>query len=216
MEKMGISEDEFYYPLVKSAVDGLTEILSMPLYGENSVQALAKEYGIEIPDSTYKTGWDLATDLVAAHYEGEENKDLNSTEVTILLRTVSLILKTDLAGVSDDMLNSVAGNILDKLGLSSVSSDLSKLGTKVFEPVSGAEYFVLAIASPIIYCFAYDSDNVNDNNGTIEGYSTVSFTSNIANINSNINYIMSKIMLFAQMIATYLQKALGFNFIMRG
>ena len=55
---------------------------------------LAKKYNIDIPDSEYKNAWDLATELVAAHYSGGESFELDSTEVTILLRTVSLILKT--------------------------------------------------------------------------------------------------------------------------
>lgn len=104
MEKMGISEDDFYYDLVKTAVTRMTDILEMPLYGEGSVQQLAAEYNIEIPDSDYINGWDLATDLVAAHYAGEESKTLDSPEVAILLRTVALILKDVPSTVNDEVL----------------------------------------------------------------------------------------------------------------
>ena len=54
-EKLGIDEDAFYADLVFTAVDGLLELLNMPLYGEGGVQELAKEYNIDIPDSEYET-----------------------------------------------------------------------------------------------------------------------------------------------------------------
>ena len=170
-EKLGIDEDAFYADLVFTAVDGLLELLNMPLYGEGSVQELAKEYNIDIPDSEYETGWDLATELVSYHYAGEEPFDLYSTEVTILLRTVALILYDDLSTVSDEIFLSAANDLLAKIGLTdSMMKDLTKLGTDIFGSVTAGEYFLLAVASPILYEFGYDSDGVNDNNGIIRGY----------------------------------------------
>ena len=170
-EKLGIDEDAFYADLVFTAVDGLLEILNMPLYGENSVQELAKEYNIDIPDSEYETPWDLATELVAYHYAGEEPYDLYSTEVSILLRTVSLILFDDLSTVNDEIFLGAANDILAKLGLDfEISKELTKLATDTLGPVTAGEYFLLAIAAPLLYEFGYDSDGVNDNNGAFRGY----------------------------------------------
>lgn len=215
MEKMGIAEDAFYYDLVYTAVTGLTDILEMPLYGEGSVQELAKEYNIDIPDSDYEDPWDLATELVAAHYEGGENKDLDSTEVAILLRTVALVLRTDLAGISDELFLKAANAFLEDYGIESISDELTKLGTKVFGGATSAEYFLLAIASPILYQFAFDNDEVDDNNGTLDGYGTVSVSSNISNISDKTAKIFSDIVKYMKYILTYLFKALiifDFNF----
>ena len=37
-------------------------------------------------------------------------------------------------------------------------------------PVTPGQYFLIAVASPIVYEFVYDSDGVDDNNGSFEGY----------------------------------------------
>ena len=193
-EKLGIDEDAFYADLVFTAINGLTSILEMPLYGEGSVQELAKEYNIEIPDSEYETGWDLATELVAAHYEGEEAFDFYGTEVAILLRTVGLILLDDLSTVGDEVFLKAANDILSHFGTDSVQKDLTKLGTKVFGPFTAGEYFLLAIASPILYEFAYDSDEVNDNKGEFEGYGAEGDT--FSNVMANVSRIIEKIILY--------------------
>ncbi len=203
-EKLGIDEDAFYADLVFTAVNGLTSILEMPLYGEGGVQELAKEYNIEIPDSEYETGWDLATELVAAHYEGEEAFDFYGTEVAILLRTVGLILLDDLSTVGDEIFLKAANDILSHFGTDSVQKDLTKLGTKVFGPFTAGEYFLLAIASPILYEFAYDSDGVNDNTGEFEGYGAE--VDAFSNVMANVSRIIEKIVLYFKLFISVITK----------
>ena len=168
MEQMGIAEDSIFYNLVNTAVTGLTDLLEMPLYGENSVQELAKGYNVVIPDSEYENGWDLATDLVSYHYSGGEDFSIYSTEVTILLRMVNLILLDDLSTVNDevffDALNELLGND------SALFKNFTKGMANALGPVTPGQYFLIAVASPIVYEFVYDSDGVDDNNGTLEGY----------------------------------------------
>ena len=168
MEQMGIAEDSIFYNLVNTAVTGLTDLLEMPLYGENSVQELAKEYNVVIPDSDYENGWDLATDLVSYHYSGGEDFSIYSTEVTILLRMVNLILLDDLSTVNDEVffggLNELLGND------SALFKNFTKGIANVLGPVTPGQYFLIAVASPIVYEFVYDSDGVDDNNGKFEGY----------------------------------------------
>jgi len=171
MEKMGIAEDSIFYPLVSTAVGELVKLLRMPLYGENSVQELGKEYNINIPDSEYETGWDLATELVAWHYAGEEPFEVQSTEVKILLRTVSLILKDDLSTVNDEIFFSCANEIIKQLGgTDSMSKDFTKITSEIFGGVTAGQYFLVALVSPLLYEFAFDGDGVADNNGTLQGY----------------------------------------------
>ena len=203
-EKLGIDEDAFYADLVFTAVNGLTSILEMPLYGEGSVQELAKEYNIEIPDSEFETGWDLATELVAAHYAGEEAYDLYGTEVAILLRTVGLILFDDLSTVSDEIFFKAANTIFAYFGTDSIIKDLTKYATGVLGPVTVGEYLLLAIASPILYEFAYDSDGVNDNTGELEGYGTE--TETFANISDKVMNFIEKVILYLNMILNIASK----------
>lgn len=193
MEQMGIAEDAIYYDLVNTAVSGLIKVLDEPLYGEGGLQELAAEYSIDIPDSDYENGWDVATELVAAHYEGEENYDFNSLEVTIFLRLVALLLRDDLSTVADEVFFEAANDIFENLGTDSFVTDITKLATKVLGAVTPVEYLLLAIVSPIIYRFAVDADGVNDNYGVIEGYGTVSAEGNLSNVSDKIMNIITTV-----------------------
>lgn len=196
MEKMGIEEDSVFYPLVSTAVGGLTDLLRMPLYGENSVQELGKEYNIDIPDSEYKTGWDLATELVSWHYAGEEPFEVQSTEVKILLRTVSLILKDDLSTVNDEIFFAAANELIEQLGGGdSMSKDFTKLTSEIFGGVTAGQYFLVALVSPLLYQFAFDGDGVPDNNGTLQGYG---IEMNCSNIISNLSNKANTLMLYIE------------------
>ena len=207
MEKMGIAEDSIFYPLVNTAVGGLTELLRMPLYGEGSVQELGREYSIEIPDSQYETGWDLATELVSWHYAGEEPFEVQSTEVKILLRTVSLILKSDLSTVSDEIFLGAANMLIQQLGgTGEMTQDVAKLAGEVFGGITAGEYFITALISPLLYEFAFDGDGVPDNNGTIAGYGV---HTNSDNVVANISYAVNKFMLYLKNFIVIFAKIFG-------
>ena len=208
-EKMGIDEDAVYYETVMYAVNKLRSLLSMPLCGENSLQEVAAEYGIEIPDSEYKSGWDLATDLVAWHYSGGEHFGLDSVEVTTLLRAVATILRNDLAGVADDVLLKAANSFLAELGYGPIADSLIKYCIAKYGVYSKAELFLVAIASPILYKFAYDNDGVDDNNGVIEGYGVSDVKTNLGNIADNIRSLTEKAVFYIQTVVTLLLRATG-------
>lgn len=209
-DKMGIEEDAFYYNVVKAAVTGLTDILEMPFYGENSVQELAAEYGLEIPESDYETPWHLVTALVGMHYAGSEYYDLESTEVTMLLRTLVLILRDDFAGIFDAFyLVNLANQALAGMGIDSLPKELTKLGIKVFGSVNAAEYAILGLISPLLYKFAYDNDGVDDNNGSLPGYGTVNIQSNLNNIVNNYKTLTDKIVFYVTMMVKYMFKGIN-------
>lgn len=205
-EKMGIDENAVYYDTVMYAVNKLRSLLSMPLCGENSLQAVAKEYEIDIPDSDYETGWDLATDLVAWHYSGGEHFDMDSAEVQTLLKAAATILRNDFAGIADDVLLKAVNNILGELGYGPIADSLIKYCISKFGVYTKAEIFLVAIASPILYKFACDNDGVDDNNGVIEGYGTVNLKSNVTNIFESLNNLSEKITFYLQLVMSYLAR----------
>lgn len=187
-EKIGIAEDSIIFPLVNTAVTGLVDLLRMPIYGENSAEEIAKGFNIELPKTNYKCGWDLATDLVAYHYSGNEPYTLESDEVVLLLRMVDLILLEDLSTVNDKVF---IGAINELLGQDEgLFKAFTKACTGIFGPVTAGEYFLLAVASPIIEDFAGE-DDVDDNNGTIPGYGADS--DNFGNISANLSGIAARI-----------------------
>lgn len=205
-EKMGIDENAVYYDAVMYAVNKLRSLLSMPLCGENSLQAVAKEYGIDIPDSDYETGWDLATDLVAWHYSGGEHFDMSSVELTTLLRAFAAILRNDFAGIADDVLLKAVNSFLGELGYGPIADSLIKFCISKFGVYTKAEIFLVGIASPVLYKFAYDNDGVDDNNGTIEGYGTVNFKTNVSNTFENLNNLSEKFTFYLQLVISYLAR----------
>lgn len=205
-EQLGIAPGDIYYGLVRGAVDALNGILNMPLYGEGGVQELAASYGIEIPDSNYIDGWDLATELVAAHYAGSENYPLTGTEVTILLRTVSVILKTELKFITENEFMSAATAILGQTGAEVIPEAMEIISNQ--QGVTAGEYFLLAITAPLLQEFAND-DSVDDNNGVIDGYGKTSSEDNIANIETNLTKIASRIAQYMELVLTVVLKLLG-------
>lgn len=208
-ENMGIEEDAVYYDVVRAAVTGLTDMLEMPYYGEGGIQELAAEYGLEIPDSEYETPWHLITSLLGMHYAGSEYYDLESTEVTMLLRTLVLILRTDFARIADALyLVNLANEVIAKLGGGTIATDLTKLGIKVFGSVNAAEYAILGLISPLLYKFAYDNDGVDDNNGVLPGYGTVNASTNMTNVTDKYSNIIDKLIFYISMMLKYALKGI--------
>lgn len=200
-EQLGIDPDAIYYDLVRDAVDALNDVLNMPLYGRGSAQELGRKYGIEIPDSDYKDGWDVATELVAAHYAGCEDYPLSGRDVTILMRLVSIILKTELAYVDSLTLTQATTAIVaattgtEKYVI--VENYLFGIG---YGPISPGEYLLLALASPLLQSFAND-DEVDDNNGIIDGYGKTDTAENMkVNFTLSVSEVLSSIKLVLKFI----------------
>lgn len=206
MEEMGIAEDAFYYDLVATAVGGLVKILEEPLYGEGGIQELAAEYNLDIPDSEFENGWDIVTELVAWHYAGSEPYNIESRDITIFLRLVALLLKDDLATVSDEVFFKAANKLFSIFGTDSIVRDITKLGTQIFGGVTSAEYFLLALVSPLICAFIADDDGVDDNNGTIPGYGTVNAQTRTENVFNNLIDTIKSVLESAMTIVKILAK----------
>ena len=207
MEKMGIDEDAIYYDLVNSVVGKLVSALETPLYGEGSISEQMKKYGFSIPESEYENGWDLSTDLVAAHYEGEEVYPLEGEAVTILLRTVAFILREELSLLSGSTLTASADAMIADNGLTAYKPQLTEMGSTAFGGgISAAEYFVVALLSPLLYTFANDADGVPDNNGTLEGYGTVTSKSKLDNLAEKFRSFFETIAMYFRMFMDIIAK----------
>ncbi len=207
-EQLGIDKGAFYYDLVRKAVDALNDILNTPLYGDGGVQEMALEKGIIIPDSDYIDGWDVATELVAAHYAGEENYPLMEKDVTILLRTMCLILDTELAMITEEELMSAATALTALYGATPPDDLAEKL--KLDLGIShGAQSFLLALVSPLLDSFAND-DNVPDNKGVIKGYSRTSSADSFINIAGELDFSFTKLIETLKTILTYVFKGLEY------
>ncbi len=178
-EQLGIKPSDIYYDLVRGVIDSLNDVLNMPLYGEGSAQELARTYNIEIPESDYKDGWDVATELVAAHYAGSEHYPLYERDVKILFLTMSLVIKEEFAYLDDTIIFQAAGAILATNGVGAID-DILDMVTDETQGVTAGEYLLVAIASPLLQSFAND-DGVDDNKGTLTGYGVNDQSANMGN-----------------------------------
>ncbi len=169
-EKLGIDPSAFYYPPVKTAVGGLLRLLQTPYAGEGGLMQAAARYNMTLPETAYETPWDLATDLAAAHYAGEEPHSPDTPAVRLLLKTAALLLRTDLAGVGDEVFLAAANRLLHRSGDEGIAASLSALCFSVFGGVKPGEYFLAVLLYPLLYEFGFDGDGVSDNAGSVPGY----------------------------------------------
>ncbi len=198
-EKMGIDENALYGKFVMKLVDRLTGIAAAPYYGEDSVSALAARYGIDLPQTDYANPWDLATELVSWHYAGEEHFDLDSDEVTLLLKTVAVIARAELSGEDPAALTAAA----DALNADGAADALIARAGALLEGISPAERFAVAALSPFLYEFAYDADGVNDNNGAVPGYGE-------DELSARAEYLLDAFRALFERIAKYLSLIFGY------
>ena len=207
MEKMGIEEGAIYYDLVNTVIGKLTNGLEAPFYGEGGIAEQMKKYGFTIPESNYYNGWDLATELVAAHYEGSEHYAVDSDEVAILLRTVAFILREELSLFSPEALAASAEALIADNGLTFFKDELISIGEGVFGAgISPLEYFVVALISPLLHKFANDDDGVDDNNGVLVGYGEAKEQSKLDNIVAKIKNFFATIRMYFSMAFEILAK----------
>ena len=176
-EQLGIKPGDIYYTLVRDVVDTFNDVLNMPLYGEGSAQELAKQYNIDIPDSDYKDGWDVATELVSAHYAGEEDYPLYENDVKILFLIMSLVIKSEFDYIDDQVFYQAAAGVIAAQNIDSIDTIIKMISAQE-EGVTAGEYLLVAVASPLLDSFAND-DGIPDNNGAIDGYGKTDKGSNI-------------------------------------
>lgn len=197
-EGLGFSNDDAVYETINSACESIDKLFSMSLYGENSVQQLAKEYNIEIPDSSYENIWSIGSEIYLNFVAGNKKFDFESLEAQIILNGAVLALRSTTAEIADEKLLSAANVLLG--GDIKLAEEITKAGTDIFGAVTPLEYFALAIAAPFVNAYGSDTDSVENFCGEIPGYN--------ADI-SNFEYILNSISDTFLRIAEYI--ALVFN-----
>ncbi len=209
-EKLGVKPGDIYYNLVRDVIDGLAVTLNEPIYGKGGIQERAAKLGIAIPDSNYKDGWDLATELVAAHYAGSENYPLSERNVKIFLCIVAYVIRVELDVLEATVLYDAAEAIVN---VSGQRKELENVMNKLF-PAGGitpVEYFAVALVSPLLQSFVVD-DEVDDNKGVLDGYAKNNTSDNIGN---NVMNGFGDFFVNLFNILTYLLKAFGLEGVLK-
>lgn len=142
---------------VDSLMSLVCQALQMPLYGaENSIEALAKRYGVSIPESEYDSVLSLAVSLVAMHYYGDEDLDLNSSaEGEILIKGLNTALEYILCNAE-----SATEKVLIRLSLGYFTPDSGKIDGWLTSLEKGSEESYKTaeeILLPILEKYAVDT-----------------------------------------------------------
>lgn len=188
---LGISEINPLYGFVDRACKSVDRVFAMPLYGENGVQQLARENGIDIPDSEYETIWDMIGDVSLEYTVGNKSYGCDSTEVRILLGGAEIALNGITGGETDSYISSAVEAITENnAGFEAKAAE--------FGAATPESRFALSIISVAAEAFCNDNDGVNNISGTVSGYGAP--TSGFSNILSALTAFYEKLVKYMTMV----------------
>lgn len=168
------TDDETINSVVERAAVKLEEIVSLPIYekdaaeGEKSVEAMANELKIDLPETAYKTTLDLIVEIYQAQVEGDENYAAYSDEMILFSRILAVAINYAFSDVTADEFIAVLTFVASLLGFDISPDIISAVGNSV-DKLRGAELFVTSVALPVLGEFGVDSAPA-DNNVTLPGY----------------------------------------------
>lgn len=192
---LGFAEDILLYDTVKKLTDSLNELISLPLYGENSASEIAAKYDLTLPETDYENVYEIAERFYIDVVSGNRAYTFESPETDIVIKIVEAAIHMSLENSTTETLYKIADAIVKGFGIT------------LPENAPGAvEYLTLAVVSPFIYEYINSTDGVDNRNGTIPGYG--SEQSRLDNISSAVNMTSNNIMLYINMITEFLLKAL--------
>lgn len=170
-ETLGVEESSAFYAKLKPVTDTIKEMSDTPIYGKGGIQEQAAAYGLEIPDSEYKTLNDAMTLAILRCKIGDKRYNLNSNDFTVLIRLLAFTVRKSIAATADSDILSGANEMLGKLGYKgSVADNLLRDFSEKYGFATPEEKEALAIAYGLWGGYFSDVDGVENRDGAIPGY----------------------------------------------
>jgi len=170
-ETLGVEESSALYAKLKPVTDTIKEMSDTPIYGKGGIQEQAAAYGLEIPDSEYKTLNDAMTLAMLRCKIGDKRYNLNSNDFTVLIRLLAFTVRKSIAATADSDILSDANEILGKLGYKgSVADNMLRDFSEKYGFATPEEKESLAIAYGLWGGYFSDVDGVENRDGAIPGY----------------------------------------------
>ena len=192
-ETLGVEESSALYAKLKPVTDTIKEMSDTPIYGKGGIQEQAAAYGLEIPDSEYKTLNDAMTLAILRCKIGDKRYNLNSNDFTVLIRLLAFTVRKSIAATADSDILSGANEMLGKLGYKgSVADNMLRDFSEKYGFATPEEKEALAIAYGLWGGYFSDVDGVENRDGAIPGYA-------VKEANENQFIVMAK-MLFKLVI----------------
>lgn len=170
-ETLGVEESSALYAKLKPVTDTIKEMSDTPIYGKGGIQEQAAAYGLEIPDSEYKTLNDAMTLAILRCKIGDKRYNLNSNDFTVLIRLLAFTVRKSIAATADSDILSGANEMLGKLGYKgSVADNMLRDFSEKYGFATPEEKEALAIAYGLWGGYFSDVDGVENRDGAIPGY----------------------------------------------
>lgn len=170
-ETLGVEESSALYAKLKPVTDTIKEMSDTPIYGKGGIQEQAAAYGLEIPDSEYKTLNDAMTLAMLRCKIGDKRYNLNSNDFTVLIRLLAFTVRKSIAATADGDILAGTNELLSKLGYKgSVADNLLRDFSEKYGFATPEEKEALAIAYGLWGGYFSDVDGVENRDGAIPGY----------------------------------------------
>ena len=170
-ETLGVEESSALYAKLKPITDVIKEMSDTPIYGEGGIKEQAAEYGLEIPDSEYKTLNDAITLAMLRCKIGDKRYNLGSDDFTVLIRLIAFTVRKSIAETADGDILAGANELLGKLGYKgSLADNMLREFSEKYSFATPEEKEALAIAYSLWGGYIGEVDGVENRNGTIPGY----------------------------------------------
>lgn len=170
-ETLGIEESSALYAKLKPVTDTIKEMSDTPIYGKGGIQEQAAAYGLEIPDSEYKTLNDAMTLAMLRCKIGDKRYNLNSNDFTVLIRLLAFTVRKSIATTADSDILSDANEMLGKLGYKgSLADNMLREFSEKYGFATPEEKEALAIAYSLWGGYIGEVDGVENRDGAIPGY----------------------------------------------
>ena len=170
-ETLGVEESSVLYAKLKPITDVIKEMSDTPIYGEGGIKEQAAEYGLEIPDSEYKTLNDAITLAMLRCKIGDKRYNLGSDDFTVLIRLIAFTVRKSIAETADSDILAGTNELLGKLGYKgSLADNMLREFSEKYGFATPEEKEALAIAYSLWGGYIGEVDGVENRNGTIPGY----------------------------------------------
>lgn len=196
------------YQTLSAVINALGDTIKMPLYGEGSVEEIAKRAGIALEKSEYANLLDLVGMIHAGHYAGDESYTMDSLEVQLLLHAVNAVLLTAFLDMPAQLVNA----LLETVGLSNAisipESALTNAAKAVFAQ-SAAKIFAKEFINLLAGGFISDWSAPGDLNVKLEPYGATQSIEGRATKITNLDFYLEIMLRIYKALYTAVLKIVG-------
>jgi len=211
-----INEGTAAYEALSNVMNIMGEALKLPLYDKtgtpaiNSVEEIAAKAGIKIDKSDYTNVLDIAGDIYAQHYAGDEKLTYGSPEVTLFRQSFNAVLVYALTNIPVSMANTLFESMgLPDTGLN-IKDNIYTQTAKLIYMKTAAKLVFIEFVKPLMESIITDSYAPGDLNETLEPYGVTNFIEGRTSFISDPVYVLN---IIARVIGIVLNsvKAIAIN-----